>query len=159
MATSTYILGNKIHGVQKSFGSRKDLQATNQAARSSSKDIYFLRVVAPTESPKIRGLKGIHSLEALQWQSGLTFCPWCGKEDENEGTVVNHLWTKHYHLGLICAHCLDYFTTSADAMHQHTQLCKSTAASNDDDNREESPPDYEEDDNSNEDFEFVFEED
>ena len=22
--------------------------------------------------------------------------------------MVNHLWTMHYHLGLICTHCLDY---------------------------------------------------
>ena len=53
----------------------------------------------------------------------------------------------YHHLGLICVCCLDYFTTSADAMNWHTQLCKSTAASEDDDDREESPPDYEEDDN------------
>ena len=61
--------------------------------------------------------------------------------------VINHLWTMHYHLGLICAHCLNYFTMSVDSIQWHTQLCKSLAAS-DDDNREESPPDYEEDDNS-----------
>ena len=63
------------------------------------------------------GLKGIHSPKALQQQSGLTFCPWCGKEGQNKGTIVNHLQTTHYHLGLICVHCLDYFTTSTDAMH------------------------------------------
>ena len=73
--------------------------------------------------------------------------------------MVNHLWTMHYHLGLVCACCLDYFTTSADAMHQHSQLCKPTAAGNDDDGREDSPQDYEDDDNGDEDDEFVFEED
>ena len=89
MATSTNLLGTKIHEVQESCGGRKDLQATNQTAKSFSKDIHFFRVVAPTESPKIMGLKGIHLPEALKWQSGLTFCPWCGKEGQNEGTVAN----------------------------------------------------------------------
>ena len=72
--------------------------------------------------------------------------------------VVNHLLTMHYHLGLICAHCLNYFMMSTDAMHQHDQLCKPMAASDDDD-REESPPDYEEDDNGDDDFKFMFKED
>ena len=71
--------------------------------------------------------------------------------------MVNHLQTTHYNLGLICAHCLNYFTTSADAMHWHTHLCKPRAASNDDDDRVEE--DYEDDDNSNKDDEFMFGED
>ena len=78
------------------------------------------------------GLEGIHLPKALQQQSGLTFCPWCGKEGQNEGMVVNHLWTTHYHLGLICACCINYFTVSADTKWWLTQLCKSTAASDDD---------------------------
>ena len=103
------------------------------------------------------GLKGINSPKDLQWQGRLTFCPWCGKEGQNDGTVVNHLWTTHYHLGLICAHCLDYFTSSADAMLQHTQVCKPMAAGNDNDDREEK--DYEDNDNGNEYEEFMFKED
>ena len=85
------------------------------------------------------------------------FCPWCGKESQNEGTVVTHLQTMHYHLGLICAHCLDYFTTSADAVHQHAQLCKPTAPGDDDDDREEE--DYKDDDNSHECDKFMFRKD
>ena len=63
----------------------------------------------------------------------------------------------HYHLGLICAHCVDYFTTSTDAMHWHAELCKPTAASNDDDDTEEE--DYEENDSGDEDDEFMFDKD
>ena len=155
MATTANLLGNEIQEVQEDWGNRRDLSAANLFSRSSSKDIHFFRIVVPTESPKIMGLAGIHLLKALQWQSSLTFCLWCGKEGQNEGTVVNHLQTMHYHLGLICAHCLDYFTTSADAMWQHAQLCKSMAAGNDSD-REESPPDYVEDDNSDGDLKFTF---
>ena len=68
--------------------------------------------------------------------------------------MVNHLWTTHYHMGLIFAHCQDYFTTSADTMCQHAQLCKPMTASNDDDGREEE--DYEDNVNGSE---FIFEED
>ena len=73
--------------------------------------------------------------------------------------MVNHLQTTHYHLGFICAHCEDYFTMSADAMHDHAPLIKPMAAGNNDNNREDSPPDYENNDNGNEDDEFMFEED
>ena len=159
MATSTNLLGTKIHEVQDSWGGKKDLQATTRAAMSFPKDIHFFMVVAPTESPKIMGPKGIHSPKALQWWSGLTFCPWCGKEGQDEGNIVHHLQTMHYHLGLICAHCLEYITTSSDAMHQHAQLCKPTAVSDNDNKREDSQPDFEDDDNGNEDDEFIFEED
>ena len=54
-------------------------------------DVHFFRVVPPTESPKIMGVKGIHSPKALQQWDGLSFCPWCGKEGQNKGIVVNHL--------------------------------------------------------------------
>ena len=80
------------------------------------------------------GLNGIHSPEALHQWSGLTFCPWCGKEGQNKGNVVNHLQTTHYHLGLFCTPCHNYFMTSTDTMHQHAQLFRSVAAG-DDDNR------------------------
>ena len=125
---------------------------------NQNKDIHFFRIIAPNKSLKIMGLEGIHLPEALQWWSSLTFCLWCRKEDQNEGMVVNHLQTMHYHVGLVCTCCLNYFTMSADAMWQHTQLCK-TVVAGDDDDREEYPPDYEEDKNCDGDFKFVFKED
>ena len=89
------------------------------------------------------GFKRIHSPEALHQQVGLAFCPWCRKEGQNEGTVVNHLWMSHYHLGLICSQCLKYFTTSANTMHCHSQLCKWTSAGIDDnDDQEEKSNSY-----------------
>ena len=45
------------------------------------------------------GVKGVHHPDALHCFAGLTFCPWCGKEGQNEGTMVNNLWTMHYKLG------------------------------------------------------------
>ena len=162
MATSTNLLGTYIHEVLETWGSQKDFWAANPMARASPKDIHFFQIILPTESPKIMGLKGIHSSEA-QWQwGGWTFCPWCGKGDQNEGMVVNHLWTMHYHLDLICAWCLDYFTINAEAIYHHAHVCKPTAtgASNDDSDREEE--DYKDDDSGewqDEDYEYEFRED
>ena len=51
------------------------------------------------------GLMGIHHPDALQCYAGYTYCPQCGKEGQNEGTVVNHLRTTHYRLGLVCDWC------------------------------------------------------
>ena len=99
----------------------------------------------PTESPKIMGLRGIHSPKALQWWGQLSFCLWYGKEGQNEGTVVNHLQTSHYHLGLICSCCMEYFTTSVNAIHWHAQLCKQAPARVDDN-------DYDWEEDSNDDY-------
>ena len=71
--------------------------------------------------------------------------------------MANHLWNMHYHLDLVCAHCLDYFMTSAEAMHQHAHLCKPMTGTDDEDDRDEE--DYEDDDNGNNNNEFVFKED
>ena len=94
-------------------------------ARGSAKDLHYFWVVSPLESPKIMGLKGIHSPEALKHQASLLFCPWCGKEGKNECTVVNHLHTSHDHLRLICKRCLLYFMTTSDIMQHHEQGCQS----------------------------------
>ena len=61
---------------------QKDFWATYWVAKSSPRDICFFWVVSLTESPKIMGLKGIHSPEALKWLADLSFCPWCGKGAE-----------------------------------------------------------------------------
>ena len=72
------------------------------------------------------------------------------------GQWLNHLQSIHYHLGLICVHCQDYFTSSAEAMHQHPHLHKTMTGSDDDEDSEER--DYENNDNGNEDDKFMFEE-
>ena len=76
---------------------------------------------------KHHGLQGIHSLEALCRQGGCSYCPWCAKEGQNEGTMVNHPQTVHYHLGLVCTLCLAFFTTSADTMRKHKTHCTAMA--------------------------------
>ena len=159
MASSTNLLGTKVHEVQEEWFGWQELKTANKTAKASQRDIHFFRLVAPTELPKIMGLEGIHLPKALQWQNGPSFCLWCGKEGQNEGTVVNHLWTMHYHLGLVCTHCLDFFTVSSDAMQWCVLVCKSTAANDSNGNRKESPWDCKGDDDGDSDFEFGLDED
>ena len=137
MATSTGLIGSDVHEVQQAWTGQKNPWVTLCVAKTSQKDICFFWVVPPTKLPKIMGLKGIHSPEALRSQSGLSFCLWYVKEGQNKGMVVNHLQMSHYHLGLICSYCLEYFTTSTDAMHLHLQLCKLALAGIDDEEEEE----------------------
>ena len=70
------------------------------------------------------GLIGIHHPNALCCHAGLPYCSWCGKEGQNEGTVVNYLQTTHYRLGLVCSRCLCYSTTTSEAMQHHGQVCR-----------------------------------
>ena len=53
----------------------------------------------------------------------------------------------------MCTCCMDYFTTSTDAMCWHDHICKSTTGGNNDDREED------DNDNGDEDDEFMFEED
>ena len=71
------------------------------------------------ESPKVMGLMGIHDPNTLWHYAGHTYCPWCGKEGQNKGTVVNHLRTTHYRLGLVCNQCFGCQTVMSDTLHQH----------------------------------------
>ena len=148
MAWETSLLNVKIYEVQEAWTSWWGLKAVNHTAKASQRDIQFFCVVTPTESPNIMGLKGIYSLEALCQWGGQSFCPWCRKEGQNESTVINHLRTVHYHLGLVCALCMDFFATSVDTMRWHMHVCKSMATEDKDCEEEE---ESENDDDSNKD--------
>ena len=120
------LLNAEIHLVQDPWLGRKELQAANHAAISSSKEICYFWVVSSMKSPKIMGLKGIHILEALRCHGSLSFCPWCRKEGQNEGIVMNHLHTSHYSLGMICERCLLFFKSNSNVQYCHVQGCEPT---------------------------------
>ena len=103
LTESANLLGEAIHEIQLSWTGPEELKQANYALQSLPKGLRFLRVVPTTESPKVMGLMGIHNPNALQHYAGYTYCPWYGKEGQNEGTVVNHLRMTHYRLGLMCA--------------------------------------------------------
>ena len=116
MATSAKLLGTSIHEIQVSWTGPDELKQANYALQSLPKGLKFLHVVPPLESPKVMGLMGIHDPDALCHFSGITHCPWCGKEGQNEGTMVNHLQMVHYRLGLVCNQCHDCLSTTANTL-------------------------------------------
>ena len=121
MATSTNLLGTSIYKIHASWTRLDELRQANYALRSLPKDLKFLHVVPPSESPKVMGLVGIHDLDSLHHFNGVTHCPWCGKEGQNKGTVVNHLQMVHYRLGLVCNKCNDCPSTKSNTLHHHSQ--------------------------------------
>ena len=121
MAMSASLLGTSIHEIQASLAGPEELKQANHAQQSLPKGLKFLYVVPPLESPKVMGLVGIHDPDALHHLSGITSCPWCGKEGQNEGTMVNHLQTMHYRLGLVCNRCHDCPSTMSNTLHCHGQ--------------------------------------
>ena len=91
MATNATLLGTSIHKIQASWMGPDKLKQANYALRALPKGLKFLHAVPPSESPKVMGLMGIHDPDALCHFSSITHCPWCGKEVQNKGTMVNHL--------------------------------------------------------------------
>ena len=90
------LLGKSIYQIQSLWEGLEELRQANYSLQSLPKGLRFLRVVTAMESLKVMGLKGIHNPDALRHFLGYTYSPWCGKEGQNEGTMVNHLKTTHY---------------------------------------------------------------
>ena len=108
MAKTVKLLGLAIYKIKEVWKGLDELQ------RALWKGLKFLRAVLPLESPKVMGLMGIHNPDALCHFNGMTHCPWCGKEGQNEGTIVNHLRMVHYRLGLVCKKCYNCPSTSSE---------------------------------------------
>ena len=120
MAKSAELLGTSIYEIQASWTAPDELRQANYALRSLPKGLKFLYAVPPAESPKVMGLVEIHNPDALCHFNGMTDCPWCGKEGQNEGTMVSYLWMVHYRLGLVCNKCNECPSTSLDTLCHHT---------------------------------------
>ena len=103
MIKSTGLLGSKIYGIQETWIGWHKLEYANYALKTLPNELKFFCLVSPSESPK--GLTNIHHLDALCHFNWVTHSPWCGKEGQNEGMIVGHLWTTHYKLGLVCEKC------------------------------------------------------
>ena len=121
MAKTAKLLGLAIYEIKEVWKGPDELQKAINALRALPKGLKFLRVVPPSESPKVLGLMGIHDSDALCHFNGMAHCPWCRKESQNEGTVINHLWMVHYMLGLVCDKCYNYLSTLSDTLHCHGQ--------------------------------------
>ena len=93
LAQGAGLLAESIHEIQLSWNGPKHLKQANYILWSLPNGLKFLRVVSAKESPKVMGLKGIHDSNAPRHFASYTYCPWCSKDRQNEGTIVNHLRT------------------------------------------------------------------
>ena len=121
MIIAAELLGSSIYEIKETWTGPDELQQANYTLRTLPKGLKFLRAVSPLESPKVMGLMGIHGPDALCHFYGVTHCPWCRKEGQNEGMVINHLQMVHYRLGLVCKKCHGYPFISSEAIHCHSQ--------------------------------------
>ena len=119
LAESASLLGEAIYEIQLSCTGPEELKQASYASWSLPKGPRFPRAVPTMESPKVMGLMGIHDPNALWHYTGHTHCPWCRKEGQNEGTVVNHLRTTHYRLGLVCDWCFGCPTVTLESLCWH----------------------------------------
>ena len=121
MIMAAELFGSSIYEIKETWVGLDELQQANYALRTLPKGLKFLRAVPLSECPKVMGLMGIHDPDALCHFYRVTHCPWCGKGGQNKGTVVNHLQTIHYRLGLVCRKWYGCLTTSSEAICHHMQ--------------------------------------
>ena len=119
MVTSTDLLGSQIYEIQEVWGGKSELQYVNNTLKTLPKGLQFFCPISPLELPKVMGLAGIHNPGALHCFNGMTFCPWCRKEGQNEGTIVNHLQVTHYRQGLVCGTCFPCPSATSKAIQCH----------------------------------------
>ena len=124
MISHVSLLNSQIYEIKEAWTGWDDLHYANNSLRTSPKGLQFFCSLSPSESPKVIGLTGIPNPDALHNFTSITFCPWCRKEGQNEGTIVNHLWTTHYKLGLVWVKCLHCPSTTSEGIWCHGQSCK-----------------------------------
>ena len=120
MAKTAEPLGSGIYKIKEVWAGPDELQQANYMLKTLPKGLKFLRAVLPSESPRVMGLTGIHDPDSLCHFNRVTHCPWCRKEGQNEGTVVNHLLTVHYRLGLMCEKFFGCPSTSLKTFCHHS---------------------------------------
>ena len=119
MIESAGLLGSSIPEMQEVWTRLDELWQASYALMVLLKALKFLRAVSPSKSPKIMGLTDIYDLDALHCFNGMTHCPWCSKVGQKEGTMVNHLRTINYKLGLICEKCFGCPSTMSESICCH----------------------------------------
>ena len=113
------LFASPFYEIRETWMGPDELCQVNFMLRALPKGLKFLAAVPPLESSKVMGLMDIHDPNTLCHFYGVTHCPWCSKVGQNESKVVNHLWTIHYRLGLVCKKCYGCPTTLSEDIHCH----------------------------------------
>ena len=128
MIESTSLLGSETFEIQETWMGWHDLEYANYVLKTLLKGLNFFCPVSPSESLKVMGLTNIHHPDAHHHFNGVTYCPWCRKEGQNEGMIVNCLQMTHYKLGLVCKkHFCCPSVTSKAIQHHGQKSCQPSA--------------------------------
>ena len=119
MAKTADLFGSDIFEITEVWSGQDELWQANYSLMTSWKGLKFFKAVSPSKSPKVMGLMGIHDPDMLCHFNGVTHCPWCGKVGQNDGTIINHLRTVHYRLGLMCDKCFSCLFISSETICHH----------------------------------------
>ena len=114
------LLGSAIYEIMEAWSGQDELWQANYSLMTLWKGLKFFRAISPSKSPKVMGLTGIHKPDVLCCFNGVTHCAWYRKVSQNEGTIINHLWTVHYKLGLVCEKCFSCPSLSLEAICHHS---------------------------------------
>ena len=119
MIKTADLLGSAIYEITEAWSGQDELQQANCSLMTLQKGLKFFRAVSPSKSPKVIGFMGIHNQDTLCHFNRVTHCPWCKKVGQNEGTIINHLQTVHYKLGLMCERCFGCPSIMSEAICCH----------------------------------------
>ena len=119
MSKTADLFGSAIFEITEAWSWGDELWQANYSLMTLWKGLKFFRAVSPSESPKVMGLMGIHNPDMLHCFSGVTHCPWCRKVGQNGGTIINHLQTVHYKLGLMSKICFGCPSITLEAICHH----------------------------------------
>ena len=121
MIKTADLCGSAICDITEAWLGQDELRQANYSLMALQKGLKFFRAVSPSKSLKVMGLMGIHEPDVLCCFNGVIHCPQCRKVGQNEGTIVNHLQTVHYKLGLMCDKYLGCLSITSEAICQHGQ--------------------------------------
>ena len=127
MIASAGALGFHIYKIQEVWEGQSELQYENDALKTLPWGLWFFCSALPPKSPKGMGLAGVHNPDTLSHLTGVTFCPWRGKEGQKKVSIVNQLQTTHYKLGLVCKTCFCCPSVTSEAIWHHSQKKLQTA--------------------------------
>ena len=120
LAQGAGLLGESIHEIQLAWNGQKDLKHANYVLQSLPKGVKVPKGGICQGIPQNHGPKGESMiLMPSDIFASYTYCPWCSKDGQNEGTAINHLRTVHYKWGLVCDQCFSCPTVMSDTLHQH----------------------------------------
>ena len=114
------LLGTSIYEIQACWTGPEELKQANYTLQSLPKDLKFLRVVPPMESPKVMGFMGIHDPDALQCFAWFHLMPmvWEGRSTQRDSSQPPKNYTLQTRFWCVIS-VMVVPTITSDTLHCH----------------------------------------